>query len=240
MSSYKKIHARCLKLNDKESAQGAMRFFKTGKGEYGEGDLFYGIKSPVLRKLSKEYKDLSLFEIEKCLQSKIHEERLLGLFILVLQYQQSSKLGDEKKHLEIYKLYFKNKAHVNNWDLVDLSAPHISGHFYFHYKSSDLNKILNSKNLWDRRIAVLSTFYFIRQENFDLPLKVLEKRLYDKEDLMHKACGWMLREIGKKDKTQLVQFLEKHAATMPRTALRYAIEKMSEKEKKYFMGLKKN
>ncbi len=243
-STYKEIHTRCLNLKDTERAQGAKRFFKTGKGEYGEGDLFYGISVPQSRKIAKEYYDLSLDQIEKLFKSKIHEERLIGIFILNQQYQKAIKLNDTLLQKNLYKKYFAWRSGVNNWDLVDSSAPYISGHYYFHHSthsfSGDLLKLAKSKVLWDRRIAVLSMFYFIRQNNYKIPLQIIELRLFDDEDLMHKACGWMLREIGKNDKTQLVQFLEKHAATMPRTSLRYSIEKMSDKEKKYFMGLKNN
>jgi len=236
--SFADIHKRCLITGNKEKAEGVARFFKTGKGEYGEGDIFLGINALTVRTLAKEFKELGLAEIKKLFESEIHEERMIGIAILNLQYEKAAKIGNEKQQHILYKKYFSWRKGVNNWDLVDSSAPTLSGHFYFHHDDSDLYKLLQSKNLWERRIAVLSCFYFIRQKSFSIPLKIIEARLYDKEDLMHKACGWMLREIGKRDLKVLRNFLKTHAGEMPRTALRYSIEKMSADERKKWMDQK--
>ncbi len=230
----KKLHS--LKNDKKKSV--LMKFFKTGKGEYGEGDLFLGITVPVLRKLSKEYCNLLYSEIKILLESKFHEERALGTFILVINYQKAVKNNDIKKQKEIFNFYLKNIKAFNNWDLVDLSAPYITGHYFFHVNVTKIEVLKKSSNLWKRRIAILSTFYFIRQNEFNLAIAIIGDRLYDNEDLIHKACGWMLREIGKRDKTELLKFLDKHAAKMPRTALRYSIEKLEKNKIKYYMNLK--
>lgn len=214
------------------------RFFKTSKGEYGEGDIFYGINTPTSKKIAKEFCDLDLDELTKLFQSPVHEERSIGISILGLQYADAIKANDEKSLKRLYKKFYSWKKSVNNWDLVDSSAPYISGHYYFHFEDRDLFKLVKSKDLWDRRIAVVSCFYHIRQSAFDVPLKVIEARLYDKEDLMHKACGWMLREIGKRDVDLMRRFLKDHAHSMPRTALRYSIEKLSPIERKKWMDMK--
>ncbi len=236
--TFAEIHKRCLCLADKEKAAGVARFFKTGKGEYGEGDKFIGLNVPVIKKLAVEFNELTLEEIGKLFDSAIHEERLIGISILNLQYVSAIKKKDLKKQKLLYKKYFAWRKGVNNWDLVDSSAPYLSGHYYFHHEDADLYKLLKSSNLWERRIAVLSCFYYIRQNSFEVPLKSIEARLYDKEDLMHKACGWMLREIGKRDLEILRTFLKSHAHVMPRTALRYSIEKMTGAERKRWMMLK--
>jgi 3-methyladenine DNA glycosylase AlkD len=236
--SYKKIHQVCLSLKDEKRSIGVARYFKTGKGEYGEGDTFYGLSVPTSRSIARDFKELSFAEVEKLFHSPIHEERLIGIHILNLQYTKAVKMVDLKIQKHIYKSYFKWRSGINNWDLVDSSAPYLSGHFYFHYDTKDLFKLVKSKKLWERRIAVLSCFYFIRQKDFSIPLKIIETRLYDKEDLMHKACGWMLREIGTRDAKLLRDFLKDHAHSMPRTALRYSIEKFSETERKKWLGQK--
>jgi len=236
--SFSEIHKRCLSSGNKVKAEGVARFFKTGKGQYGEGDIFVGLNASEMRSLAKEFKDLELVEIKKLFESAIHEERMIGISILTLQYEQAVKKGDEKLQNDLYKKYFSWRKGINNWDLVDSSAPSLSGHYYFHRDDKDLYKLLKSKKLWERRIAVLSCFYFIRQKSFDVPLKIIEERLYDPEDLMHKACGWMLREIGKRDLKVLRTFLKDHAGQMPRTALRYSIEKMGADERKKWMNQK--
>lgn len=206
------------------------RFFKTGKGQYGEGDVLWGIKVPVQREVSRMFKEASLKEIQELLDDEIHECRLTGLLILVETY----KRAENKK--EIVDFYLKNTRRINNWDLVDLTAPKIVGDFLLDKKRDVLYSLARSNDLWERRIAVLSTFAFLREKQFKDVLKISEMLLKDKHDLIHKAVGWMLRELGKRDKDVEIVFLEKHHKTMPRTMLRYAIEKFGEKERKKYMS----
>jgi 3-methyladenine DNA glycosylase AlkD len=203
------------------------RFFKTGPGEYGEGDKFLGIMVPVQRSIAKKYKELSLKDIRELLNSNIHEERLIALLILVEQY----KKGDEQKKEDIFTFYHLHRKRINNWDLVDLTAHIISGSYLMDKDKSILYKLAESKNIWDRRIAVISTFHFIKNNVFVDSLCIAEKLLNDKHDLIHKAVGWMLREIGNRDMNTEEGFLEKHYKKMPRTMLRYAIEKFPEKKR---------
>jgi 3-methyladenine DNA glycosylase AlkD len=203
------------------------RFFKTGPGDYGEGDIFLGIMVPVQRSIAKKYKELSLKEIKELLHSKFHEERLIALFILVEQF----KKGDEQKKEDIFTFYHLHRKRINNWDLVDLTADRISGSYLLDKDKTILYKLAESKNIWDRRIAVMSTFHFIKNNVFDDSLYLSKKLLNDKHDLIHKAVGWMLREIGKRDINTEEGFLEKHYKKMPRTMLRYAIEKFPEKKR---------
>ena len=233
--SYKRIHKECLELKNEQKRKIVQGFFKTGKGQYGEGDIFLGITVPQLKKIAKEYIDSNELHIKELLHSKIHEERTIGVHILKLQYERAVKNEDVNLQKKIYQLFYSLKERVNNWDLVDSSAPYISGHFYFHYSKNHLIALSKSKSLWDRRIAVVSMFYFIRQFELDYSLEVISKHLGDTEDLMHKACGWMLREIGKKNEKVLVDYLEKNSNKMARTTLRYAIEKFSERKRKYFL-----
>ena len=218
-------------LADSRQAKILQRFFKTGKGEYGEGDIFLGIKVPVQCQVTKKYSTLSLSDIKKLLHSKIHEERMVGLFILVRQYEKADK-GSKKK---IFSFYLKNTAGINNWDLVDLSAPNIVGNFLLDKPRKILYKLAKSKVLWERRIAILATFAFIRNNDLKDAFKLSEILLNDQHDLMHKAVGWMLREAGKRDQSALERFLKKHTKKMPRTMLRYAIEKFSECKRKFYM-----
>ncbi|MBI3887908.1 DNA alkylation repair protein [Candidatus Microgenomates bacterium] len=206
-------------------AKHSLRFFKTGPGEYGQGDEFLGLNVPQQRSVVKKYKDLSLLDIQNLLDSKYHEYRLVGLLILV-----SKKLDKE-----IYDLYLKNTARINNWDLVDLTAPHIVGKYLLDKKRDILYRLVKSKLLWDRRIAVLATFTFIKNKDYTDSLQIAEMLLSDEEDLMHKAVGWMLREIGKRDVKVLECFLEKNISKMPRTCLRYAIEKFPEEKRQYYL-----
>jgi 3-methyladenine DNA glycosylase AlkD len=220
-------------LRSKEVADTMQWFFKTGKGEYGEGDIFAGLKVPVQRKIAKDFRDLSKTEIKQLLASPVHEERLISLFILVEQYEK----GSEKEKEKIFKFYLKNRKGINNWDLVDLSAPKIVGKYLLEKDKSILVKFASSKNLWERRIAILSTYEFIRNNNFKPTLEIAEILLNDEHDLIHKAVGWMLREVGKKDLQTEEKFLRKYYKTMPRTMLRYSIEKFPEsKRKKYLQG----
>lgn len=208
-------------------------FFKTGKGEYGEGDIFVGLKVPTQRKIASEFKNLELSELKILLDSKIHEERLISLFILVDKYEKNSDIEKEK----IFSFYLKNRKGINNWDLVDLSAPKIIGKHLLKKDKSLLFKFAVSENLWERRIAVLSTYEFIRNNDFETTLKIAELLLIDEHDLIHKAVGWMLREIGKRDLKTEENFLKLYYKKMPRTMLRYAIEKFPElKRKKYLLG----
>jgi len=220
-------------LGSSKVAKTMQWFFKTGKGEYGEGDVFAGLKVPTQRKLAKEFKDLSLNDLKVLLSSPVHEERLIALFILVSKYEK----GDEKEKEIIFLFYLKNKKSANNWDLVDLSAPKIVGKHLLHEDKSILLKLSESKNLWERRIAILSTYEFIRNGKFDTTLKIAGKLLNDKHDLIHKAVGWMLREVGKRNLAVEEKFLKNNYKKMPRTMLRYAIEKFPEaKRKKYLQG----
>jgi 3-methyladenine DNA glycosylase AlkD len=279
--TYQKVHQDLKKLANPKKAKLLGRFFKTGKGQYGEGDIFLGIMVPQQRKVVKKFKELPLSEIQKLINSKFHEERLVGVLILVEQYQslchsEGAKATEESLKQTatkgsfaslrmtpetIYKFYLKNSRRINNWDLVDLSAPKIVGDYLFqtpfrgghetlptcpsgrregskNSKRKILYKLVKSKNLWERRIAVLATFWFIRYRDFADALKIAKILLDDKHDLIHKAVGWMLREIGKRDEKVLRQFLNQHAPKMPRTMLRYAIEKFSEKDRKHYLLMK--
>jgi len=208
-------------------------FFKTGKGEYGEGDVFLGIRVPDIRKVIRGFSDLPLAEVLRLLHSKFHEERLAALLIMVKQFQK----GDEKLQKKIFDQYLKNTKHINNWDLVDLSAHYIVGAYILQNREKEkiLEKLSKSKSLWERRISIIATWIFIREGKFDTTLELSERLLSDKEDLMHKAVGWMLREVWKKKNTPVEEFIKKHYDEMPRTALRYAIEKMDIVKRKQFL-----
>jgi 3-methyladenine DNA glycosylase AlkD len=228
------IRKNLRKIGDEERAEISQRFFKTGPGEYAEGDLFLGIRVPELRKLAKVYEPISLTEATKLLRSAIHEERLLALFILIRRYAKGCEIEQEK----IYRLYLKNIQYVNNWDLVDVSAEHIVGAFFKDKPKEVLYKLSKSKCLWGRRIAIVSTFHYIKQNEFSETLKVSEMLLADKEDLIHKAVGWMLREVGKRNLKTEETFLRKHYKIMPRTMLRYAIERFPEpRRQRYLKGI---
>ncbi len=223
-------------LKSKTNRQKAVllqRYFKTGKGEYGEGDIFIGITVPEQRKTAKQFSYLSFDSIKQLLYSEIHEERLLSLLILVNRFQKADK--KEEKH--IYDFLIKHRKQINNWDLVDLTAPKTIGEYLLDKDKSILFKLASSKNVWDRRIAVMSTFPFIKKGEFQTTLKLSEILLYDEHDLIQKAVGWMLREIGKVDLKAEEAFLKYYYKKMPRTMLRYAIEKFPEiKRKKYLNG----
>ena len=202
-------------------------FFKTGKGQYGEGDVFYGIKVPEQRTIAKQFKNLALDDLKTLILSKVHEERLIAAFILVDQF----KSGDEKKKKIVFDFYLKNRKGINNWDLVDLSAPKIVGAYLIDKEKKLLYKFANSKDLWEKRISIISTQAFIREHFFEDTLNISKILLHDKQDLIHKAVGWMLREIGNRDFETEEEFLKKHYKTMPRTMLRYAIEKFPEQKR---------
>jgi 3-methyladenine DNA glycosylase AlkD len=225
------IRKQLRKLSNKEKAKDLQRFFKTGPGEYGEGDVFLGIRVPELRKVAKEYQAVTIREVKKLLKSSIHEERLLALLILVRMVSK----GNETERKKIYELYLKNTRFVNNWDLVDGSAEHIVGAFLMNKSKAPLYHLAESENLWERRISIMSTFHFIKHNQFSETLKISKTLLSDKEDLIHKAVGWMLREIGKRDLLTEENFLEQHYMAMPRTMLRYAIERFSESKRKWYL-----
>jgi 3-methyladenine DNA glycosylase AlkD len=227
------IRKKLEKLADKETAEVLQRFFKTGPGEYGEGDVFLGIRVPVLRKLAKEYHRVTSNEAQQLLKSYIHEERLLALLILVRAYSK----GDESARKNIYDLYLKNTRFINSWDLVDGSAEHIVGAFLVNKSKKPLYHLAKSKNLWERRIAIMSTFCFIKRNEFTETLKIAEMLISDDQDLIHKAVGWMLREVGKRHLETEDKFLKDHYQKMPRTMLRYAIERFPEpKRQRYLKG----
>jgi len=226
------------KIANAKKAQILQRFFKTGKGEYGEGDIFLGIVVPEQRKIAKKYSSLDLMQIQELLNSKIHEERLISLFILIDKYKKAEKSNDKKQKQEIVNFYLNNAKNINNWDLVDLSAPNIVGNFLLDKDKSVLYQLANSENLWEKRISILATFEFIKNNNFEHTLKLSEILLKDKHDLIHKAVGWMLREVGKRNEVVLENFLKKHYKEMPRTMLRYAIEKFPENRRKEYLQSK--
>jgi 3-methyladenine DNA glycosylase AlkD len=235
LSEYVQINKRLKQLANPDTAKALQWFFKTGPGEYGEGDVFIGIKVPPLRKVAAEFKTASFAAIEALLKSKIHEERSLAVLILVRQFGRA----DDLTRQQIYDFYLANSACINNWDLVDGSAPYIVGeHLWKETRGrKQLYVYAKSSSLWERRIAIVSTLYFIRQNDFDDALRISEILLGDKHDLIHKAVGWMLREIGKRDLKAEQTFLKKHYRTMPRTTLRYAIERFPEAiRKKYLLG----
>ena len=228
------IQKRLKKLGDKRHAAVSQRFFKTGPGEYGEGDVFIGVRVPVLRKLAAEYSDLSFEETLNLLQSSIHEERLLALLLLVRAFSR----GDAVTRKSIYATYLENTGFVNNWDLVDTSAQHIVGAYLMDRNKAVLYRLATSDDVWERRIAIMSTFHFIKHNEFTETLKISEMLLSDPQDLIHKATGWMLREIGKRSISAEEGFLKKHYKIMPRTMLRYAIEKFPEqKRQRYLKGM---
>jgi len=220
------------KLENPQKAKILSRFFKTGKGEYGEGDIFLGITVPQTRSIAKKYTNLNLKDLEKLLSSKIHEHRLIALLILIENYRKDSI---EHKN-SIFNFYLKNTKFINNWDLVDLSAPNIVGNFLLDKDKSILYNLAKSSNLWEKRIAIISTFAFIRLYKFKHTLKISEVLMNDNHDLIHKAVGWMLREVGKRNKEVEEKFLNQHYMKMPRTMLRYAIEKFDNNKRKKYLG----
>jgi 3-methyladenine DNA glycosylase AlkD len=214
-------------IANSELAAHSQCFFKTGKGEYGEGDLFLGIRVPALRQHAKRYIHMALSDIKGILKSKYHEERLCALMMLVLKYSK----GTEEEKVEIYNFYIGNTTYINNWDLVDSSAQYIVGAYLENREKHIIYDIARSQNLWERRIAIMSTFHLIRKNSFTDALNISGILVSDKEDLIHKAVGWMLREIGKRDIKEEKIFLDKHYRNMPRTMLRYAIERFPERER---------
>lgn len=219
-------------------------FFKTGKGQYGEGDKFLGITVPVSRKIAKKYYDLSLKDIKKLLRNEYHEARLVAVLILVQKYKNTflvrqDLLRFEKEKNKIFKFYLLEAKHINNWDLVDLSAGYIIGDYLKDKSKKDreiLIKLAHSKNLWEKRISVISTFAFIFTGEYEWTFKIVDILMNDKHDLIHKACGWMLREVGKRvDEKELLKYLDNNKHKMPRTMLRYAIERLPKPKRKYYL-----
>jgi 3-methyladenine DNA glycosylase AlkD len=234
-SVVKKIREDIQRLRNPEKAKILSGFFKTGKGQYGEGDVFLGISVPEQRKIARKYADLSFTDIKKLLLSRIHEYRLIALLILIGRYRRA----DETEKQNIFNIYLKKTNYINNWDLVDLSAPNIVGDYLLTRDRSILYRLAQSENLWERRMAIISSFAFIRAGQFDDTFRIAELLLQDKHDLIHKAAGWMLREIGKRDQQKEEAFLRKYAAVMPRTMLRYAVERFDAKKRLSYLDLKK-
>ncbi len=219
-------------IADPEIARHSLRFFKTAQGEYGEGDIFLGIRTPVLRGLSRKYKCLRLTEIHQLLQSPFHEIRLLALFLLVFRYQEGSRIVKE----EVVNLYLAHTAYVNNWDLVDASAANILGEYFEERDRSIFYQLASSQSLWERRIAMIATHRFIKNGSYEDTLRIIVILMNDKEDLIQKACGWMLREVGKNNLEIALSFLDRYAGIMPRTMLRYSLERLPLEKKNYYMA----
>jgi 3-methyladenine DNA glycosylase AlkD len=226
-----KVRNRLKSLADKERAHHLQRYFKTGRGQYGEGDIFIGIRVPDIRIMVKKFRGLSIDEASELLKSKYHEERLFALLTIVDIFRR----GDDKVKKEIFSLYLKNTEFINNWDLVDLSSRDIVGAYLFERDKAPIYKLAVSNNLWERRISILSTSYFIKRQLFIHTLKIALILLNDGEDLIHKAVGWMLREVGKRNMDVEENFLKKHYKGMPRTMLRYAIERFPEKKRQQYL-----
>lgn len=233
METLEYLKAQLRKYASPGKAKSSSRFFKTGPHQYGEGDRFIGVTVPEQRQIALQFKDLPLKEVEQLLRSPIHEERLVALLILVGQFAN----GDETVKKEVYNFYLSNTDRVNNWDLVDSSAEYIVGNYLIAKTRETLYKLSSSSNLWEKRIAIISTFSFIKQGQADDTLGIAEILLTDKEDLIQKAVGWMLREVGKRvSEKALEEFLAKHYQKMPRTTLRYAIERLPPEKRKHYLS----
>jgi 3-methyladenine DNA glycosylase AlkD len=229
--NHREIINHLLRLADPVTAEHSQRFFKTAEGEYGYGDKFLGIRVPVIRQTVKIYKTASFTDIEKLLHSGYHEVRLFALLLLVYRFSKADAAEQEV----IYRLYLNNSHYVNNWDLVDSSAPYIVGAFLDNRDRTVLYELARSQLLWERRIAVLATFHFIKHDQYSDTLRIAKLLLDDPEELIHKAVGWMLREVGKRDLTAETGFLQENYHNMPRTMLRYAIEKFSAEERSNYL-----
>ena len=224
------------KASDPQRAKFVARYFKTGKGEYGEGDQFLGITVPIQREIAHQFLDLTLTEINKLLKSDTHEDRFVALEILVAQFERASTTAKK----QIVNFYLKNTKYINNWDLVDTSAPYILGPYFFEYpgKCTTLFKLAKSKNFWERRIAIISTLFFVGKMRFDETLRLATMLLYDSHDLIHKSVGWALREVGKRNPPTLRFFLGQHATHMPRTMLRYSLERFDSTLRREYMTMR--
>ena len=233
----KQFVERLKALQSDDELKKIQRYFKNGEGQYGQGDQFMGVKMGQLFELAKEFSEMPINEIEKLLESPLHEVRA-GAVSIMDKASRSKKITQSRRK-EFYELYMKRHDRINNWDLVDLGCLHMTGSYLFDKPRNILYKLARSKNIWERRTAILSTCYFIRQGDMDDTFKIAEILVNDKEDLIHKATGWMLRFAGDKDPKRLLLFLDKYAAIMPRTLLRYTIEKFHKEEREYYLGLKK-
>jgi 3-methyladenine DNA glycosylase AlkD len=230
-SALKRLRA----LGDPDDAKFLQRFFRTGPGEYGEGDRFLGIRVPDTRRLARELRGMPLDQIERLLHDPYHEARLLAVILLADAYDR----GTSAERNAAFRLYLRNSTRINNWDLVDLSAPNVVGAHLATRPRARLDKLARSRNLWERRIAIVATQHFIRNRDFDDTLRIAQVLLHDEHDLIHKAVGWMLREVGKRDRAPLEAFLDEHAHEMPRTMLRYAIEHFSPTERRRYMDARR-
>lgn len=230
-AAFDEVQARLRVLGNPERAEHSKRFFKTGPGEYGAGDIFLGLKVPDIRKVSRQFRGLPMPDLRRLLRSPIHEDRLAALLILVLQFERGNQLDRER----IYKFYLKNTQFVNNWDLVDASAHRIIGGYLESKKRDVLGRLAKSPSLWERRIAIIATYHFIKQDDFVWTLKIASRLACDTEDLIHKAVGWMLREVGKRDREAAEDFLARNYRRMPRTMLRYAIERFPESRRQAYL-----
>jgi 3-methyladenine DNA glycosylase AlkD len=226
------------KSSNKSQAIDAQRFFKTAKGDYGYGDIFIGVKVPVIRQIARKYQQLSLVEIERLTSSKLHEVRLCGLVIITMQYKRAKGEIEQKRLFEFYLKQIK-KGRVNNWDLVDVTAPIMGGYLIPRSDSMQLlKKLAKSKDLWQRRSAILFTFAYIRKKELKPTITIVKMLVNDKHDLIQKASGWALREVGKKNLALLKSFLKDNSHMMGRTCLRYAIEKLPKRERSYWLDQK--
>jgi 3-methyladenine DNA glycosylase AlkD len=225
------VQKRLRSLGDPQAAKASARYFKTGSGQYGEGDVFLGLRASVMHGLAKEYHALPIDELTVLLRSPIHEDRLLALLILVRRVSRADKATKK----QVYKLYLAHTRYINNWDLVDASAREIVGGYLADKSRKPLDRLATSKSLWERRISIIATHHFIRQDDFADTIRIAGRLLTDREDLIHKAVGWMLREVGKRHQPALEAFLRRHGRTMPRTALRYAIERLPDEMRRAFL-----
>ncbi len=233
-NSYRDVQRALKSISNPDIAEHSQRFFKTGPGEYGEGDVFRGIRVPEVRRRVKEFADLSESEIEALLASKYHEDRLFAVVWVANEFGKSK--SDEASQKRWYEFYLAHADRINNWDLVDVSAHKIVGAYLLNRPRKRLYTLAKSKSLWERRIAIVCTWWFIREGDLEDTWRLSEILLGDSEDLIHKAVGWMLREAGKKSPEGLEAFLDQHAVSMPRVMLRYAIEKMEEKQRKMYLN----
>jgi len=231
-----KIISELKSLGSPERAKHSLRFFKTGPGQYGEGDLFYGLSVPEMRSAVRKYRDIGFDDIVELLHDRYHECRMIALLILVDRFERAEKKKDGIEKKNIYDIYLGNTKYINNWDLVDVTAHKIVGAYLYDKDRKILYRLAKSDDLWKKRISIISTFYFIHRKDFSDTLKISEILVNDKHDLIQKAVGWMLREVGKRDQDVEEKFLKKHYRTMPRTMLRYAIERFDDKKKKFYMG----
>lgn len=229
----KEVQADIRRHASKEQAAIALRYFKTGPGQYGEGDIFLGLRAAQMRAAAKDHRDLGIADLRRLLRSKFHEDRSVALLIMTDQFAR----GDDGRRKKLYEMYLANTRYVNGWDLVDVSAGEIVGAYLADRGRQPLRKLAKSASMWERRISIIATSWFIRNDEFDETLRIAKILLHDEHDLIHKAVGWMLREVGKRNLAAEEAFLKQHYKSMPRTMLRYAIERFPEaKRQKYLRG----